>query len=217
MDFRGIYHVYNRSIARYVIFNTQEAYERMVQLIAYYQIKKPKLSFSYLKKMEHEEKLRTCIEMLRAEDSEKIVTVIAYCLMPTHIHLVLEELVDGGISKYMSNVLNSYTKYFNARNHRHGPLWEGRSKRKEVETDEYLAHLTRYVHINPVVAGLIVNAEEWRHSSYNEFLGIVRNEIAVCDFNEFMEVEAEEYRVFVNDRTDYQESVHNIEHLLFEE
>jgi putative transposase len=75
--------------------------------------------------------------------------------MPTHIHLVLRQLKDGGISKFMSNILNSYSRYFNIKHNRKGPLWEGRFRKVLVGSDEQLLHLTRYVHLNPVTACLV--------------------------------------------------------------
>ncbi len=75
--------------------------------------------------------------------------------MPTHIHLILKQLKEDGISAYMSKILNSYTCYFNRRTKRKGPLWESRFKRVEVTSDEQLLHLTRYIHLNPVTAHIV--------------------------------------------------------------
>ena len=74
--------------------------------------------------------------------------IICYCLMPNHLHLLLRQLMDGGISKFMSNFANSYTRYFNTKSKRKGPVFEGKFKAKRIETDEQLLHLSRHIHLN---------------------------------------------------------------------
>jgi hypothetical protein len=63
--------------------------------------------------------------------------------MPTPFHLVLGQAADQGIFRFISNTQNSYTRYFNTKPGRKGPLWEGRSKSVLVKADEQLPHLTR--------------------------------------------------------------------------
>ena len=70
----------------------------------------------------------------------------------------------------MRRLLNSYTRYFNEKIKRKGPLWEGRFKKVLVNSDEQLLHLTRYVHLNPVSAGIVEKPEDWPCSSYREYI-----------------------------------------------
>ncbi len=145
---------------------------------------------------------------------ENLLEIIAYCCMPTHIHLILKQLKKGGISVFMSNVLNSYTRYFNNKTKRRGPLWESRFKNVEVTSDEQLLHLTRYVHLNPVTANLIEVPQAWNFSSYEEFLGEIKE--GICNYSKFLDIDPDEYREFVNSQIDYQQELAKIKELCLE-
>ncbi|MDO8579983.1 MAG: transposase, partial [Candidatus Omnitrophota bacterium] len=143
--------------------------------------------------------------------SDPLVEIIAYCLMPTHIHLVLKQLKDNGISHFMRNIQNSYTHYFNERYKRKGPLWIGRFKNVLVESDSQLLHLTRYVHLNPSTAGLTRNPLDW-HSSYGEYLNPKTND-RLCHWEELIDLSTSQYRAFVEERIDYQRELAFLKHL----
>lgn len=81
---------------------------------------------------------------------EPLVEIICYVFMSNHYHLVLRQLKDGGISKFMQKLGIGYTKYFNKRYQRKGVLFQGKYKYKHIPTDEYLLHLSRYIHLNPI-------------------------------------------------------------------
>jgi len=117
-------------------------------------------------------------------EKEKVIHIIAYCLMPTHIHMLLEEVKEDGISIFTNNVLNSYTRYFNTKHKRKGPLWEGPSKKVTIKSDDQLLHLTRYIHLNPVTAYLCNKPEEWPYSSYNEYIKPNTNN-NFCDYEHY--------------------------------
>lgn len=195
-----IYHVLSKSIAGYKIFNRRKNYTRMIDTIKYYMFEKPPLKFSRFvrakknKKNIFDEKINQFLQ----KDKKKLVEVVAYCLMPTHMHLVLQQTQEEGISIFMNKILNSYTRYFNVLYMRKGPLWEGPFKNILVETDEQLFHLTRYVHLNPVTASIIDNPEEWDFSSYKEYLEI--NKDKVCKYGELFEINPDSYRQFVESR-----------------
>lgn len=148
------------------------------------------------------------------EKDKNYVSVIAYCIMPTHIHIIIKQLCDNGISKYMNNTLNSYSRYFNVRNERRGPLWESRFKSIHIENDEQLLHLTRYIHLNPVSARLVDKPEEWVYSSYKEYLRDTNK--SLCDYGELIEINPLTYQSFVNERIDYQRELSKIKSLLLE-
>lgn len=79
-----------------------------------------------------------------------IVDIIAYCLMPNHFHLLLRQKREKGIQLFLQKIGTGYTHYFNTRYERSGVLFQGRSKAALVESDVYLSHLSRYIHLNPV-------------------------------------------------------------------
>lgn len=99
------------------------------------------------------------------------IDLLAYCLMPNHYHLLVQ-CQGGDVSKAMQSLTLAYTKAINQRFNRVGSLFQGPFKAIEVDTSAYLQHLVRYIHLNPVKAGLVDRAEEWAFSSYCEYAGL---------------------------------------------
>ena len=93
----------------------------------------------------------------------------AYILMPNHYHLILET-PRGNLSKIMHYLNTSYAAYFNTSQKRTGPLYQGRFKAILVQQDEYLHHLSGYIHLNPVKAGIANTPDEYNWSSYRYFI-----------------------------------------------
>ncbi|KKQ18880.1 MAG: hypothetical protein US31_C0001G0067 [Berkelbacteria bacterium GW2011_GWA1_36_9] len=211
-----VYHVFSRSIADYIIFNNNFDYERMWQLIQYYKINNNNIRYSDFINFQivNNDGFYNAFNLIK-KDKKNSVQIIAYCFMPTHIHLVLKQLQDKGISQYMKHILDSYSKYFNFQHKRRGPLWESRFKSILVKKDEYLMHLTRYIHLNPVTAKIIDKPKEWQYSSFNEYLGTNSN-IAICQFNDILEINSSQYRKFTNDRISYQRDLAKIKKLILD-
>lgn len=76
--------------------------------------------------------------------------ILVYCLMPNHVHFLLQQLADNAISKFMSDLCNSHSRYFNVKYETVGSLFQGRFKAKLVDKDEYLVYLSSYIHLNPL-------------------------------------------------------------------
>ncbi len=204
-----IYHIFTKSIAGYKVFRTAKDYKRMVELFKYYRLKKPPTKFSLF--IEIKEKGGFIEKFINKE--EHIVEIYAYCLMPTHIHLVVKQIEDNGILEFMKKVLDSYTRYFNLKNKRKGPLWQSRFKSVIVGSDEQLLHLTRYLHLNPTSDGLVERPEEWKYSSYVEYIGLSKEKI--CRADALKDISTEKYREFVEERKDYQKTLSMIKEVLF--
>jgi putative transposase len=183
----------------------------MVEMIKYYINDKPPLRFSIYQKLLNSQNVNIAEQL---SNKDMIVDIIAYCIMPTHIHLILSQLKDDGISIYMKNLLNSYTRYFNVKNKRKGPLWQGRFKSVLIETDDQLLHLTRYIHLNPTSSNLVKKPEEWPYSSYKEYID--NTEVILCNFQKYLKIIPENYKIFVETQKDYQRKLKEIEYLLFE-
>jgi len=208
-----LYHICTKSIAGYIIFRSHEDYSRMKEMMKYYALDNPPVRFSLYQKLVLAGNIGSFQE-LSSNDKRLLVDIIAYCIMPTHIHLVLCQLKDDGISLYMKNLLDSYTRYFNIKNNRKGPLWQGRFKSILIQTDEQLLHLTRYIHLNPTSDSLVDKPEDWKCSSYNEYLNNPGD--ALCSFSKYIEINPESYKTFVDTRKDYQERLSEIKHLCLE-
>ena len=96
--------------------------------------------------------------------------IYAYCLMDNHIHLIIN--CNGqDISKIMQGINLSYTQYVNRKYDRCGHLLQDRFKSIIVDEDNYIIQLTKYIHQNPIRAGMVENASEYRWSSYKIYLG----------------------------------------------
>lgn len=202
-------HVFNKSIAEYKIFLSDEDYRRMIEAMQFYKYRR-KISFSNFLRMKNDKK----IENLKIDKSEKLVDIITYCLMPTHIHFILCERIENGISIFMQNLLNSYSKYFNSKMRRKGPLWESKYRFVLVNTDEQLLHLTRYIHLNPTTSFLVDKPENWKFSSYNEYLN--NSQIKICDYEDFLKINPGDYKKFVEDRISYQRELAKIRKIIME-
>jgi len=211
-----IYHVLTKSIAEYRIFNNDKDFCRMKEVLGYYRIVQQPVSFSHLKELSQEQ-LRNIVTRSRTLSNDRLVEIIAYCLMPTHLHLILHQLREGGISRFMNNVLNSYSRYFNLKHKRKGPLWQGRFKKILVEHEEQLLHLTRYIHLNPVTAYLVNQAEEWRASSYGEYIHELPQEDRLCNYSEFIDIDSAPYKKFVEEGIVNQRELARIQKLFLDE
>ena len=93
-----------------------------------------------------------------------------YCLMGNHYHLLLET-PRGNLSKILHYINGAYTTYFNVKRSRSGHLFQGRFKGILVDKDEYCKELSRYIHLNPVRAGMVKAALEYQWSSYRYYVG----------------------------------------------
>src|SRR3990167_4127990 len=79
------------------------------------------------------------------------ISILCYCLMPNHYHLLIKQSDGGSALKFVHRLNLAYAMYFNKKYDRVGPLFQGRFKAKIIENDEYLLHLSRYIHLNPSV------------------------------------------------------------------
>lgn len=177
----SFYHVYNRGVEKRQIFLDEQDYFRFIHDLYELNDKDPAPNITYYFKQSSEaglpkiKKVRKCL-----------VEILAFCLMPNHFHLILKQLVDNGISLFMQKLGTGYANYFNLKYQRVGPLFQGKFKAIEINNENYLLHLSRYQHLNPLE--LIEPAwkekgiknwkkvsqflESYRWSSYLDYIGI---------------------------------------------
>lgn len=212
-----VYHVMNKSIAGYKVFNTDDDYTRIIQALEYFSIADPLPKFSYFLQRSREVGKTFSAYLDQCFPKPKRLTrLVAYCFMPTHLHLLLVPLTRDGVAKMMSNVLNSYARYFNIKHKRQGRLWSGPFKNVYAGSDEQLWHLTRYVHLNPVTAHLVEKSEDWPFSSYREYITPSKVTWPLCDYREMLDIKPRVYRLFVEDQINYQRELAEIKALLLE-
>lgn len=149
----------------------------------------------------------------------KLVTLLCYCYMPNHFHFLLKQNEDGGITRFLSNFTNSYTKYFNTKHKRNGPLFQGTFKAVRIEDDNQLLHVTRYIHLNPLTSYLLKekDLDSYPWSSYPEYWGNSENNLCekamiLSNFSS-----KDQYRKFISDQVEYAKSLEAIKHLVFDE
>ena len=113
------------------------------------------------------EKLKETIAIVKQDLHFEIY---AYCFMSNHVHIVLKEKTLGDISLIMKRILTKYARWYNIKYGRSGALIANRYKSVPVEIDEYFLHLIRYVHQNPIKAGIIDKIENYPYSSFKEYI-----------------------------------------------
>lgn len=184
----GYFHVYNRGVDKRAVFLRYGQYLRFIQtmrLILFTGSATPRF------------KTNQSLALNRK------VRIISYCLMPNHYHFLLQEIESGGITEFMHKLDTSYTKYFNMNSHRSGRLFEYTFKAKVIESDDLLLHISRYIHLNPVIATLVEKPEEWKWSSYREYVDIESTKLCDCSTIQYFFKDTSSYKEFVTDQIEY--------------
>ena len=125
------------------------------------------------------------------------ISLIAYVLMPNHFHFLIRQDGDIPVSRFMQRVFNSYTKAFNKQQNRSGSLFEGPYKAKEVKADDYVIGLCRYIHLNPINAGLEKDLGSWPYTNVLEWLDRRNGDLIDKEFRSAFFQSAEEYEQFL--------------------
>lgn len=192
------YHVYNCGVERRITFITEKDYQRFLGTISYYLYNQQIPYSEYLKLNVGDQK-----EYLSSKKSAEFIRIhiLAYCLMPNHFHLLVKQAKDSAVSAFMSDISNSYTKYFNTKNQRLGNLFRGPFSAKEILTQESFLQVSRYIHLNPVMSSKVKwkdKPELYPYSSYSNWIkgdsgGIINME----EINKFVELNPRDYKLFV--------------------
>jgi len=95
----------------------------------------------------------------------------AYCLMDNHVHMLIKEQTMG-LSNIMKSVNVTYAGYFNRKYDRVGPLFQGRYRSEDIEDENYFLAVARYIHQNPMKAGMVSAPELYKWSSYSDYINI---------------------------------------------
>ena len=109
------------------------------------------------------------LETLKETSKIFSIRIISYCLMPNHYHLLIQT-PKANLSRTMRHLNGVYTQRFNRIHKKDGPLFRGRYKAILVQEDEYLTHLIRYIHLNPIQANLASSPEAYAWTSHKQYL-----------------------------------------------
>ncbi len=199
------YHIYNRGVEKRDIFEKKWDYSRLIKTIRYYQLlgPKPKLSRFLMG------------SIFKPDTNKKVVDIICYCLMPNHFHFLIKQLKAGGITEFISKISNSYTKYFNTKYNRIGPLLQGEFKAVLIKSDEQLIHISRYIHLNPIASFLVKDLNLYSWSSYKEY---IEDTNGICNKKDILSFfkSPKGYEKFVLDQVDYAQQLEIIKHQLLD-
>lgn len=200
------YHVYNRGVEKRDIFQDEQDYNMFLYYLFVYLASPDDVAKKYP---------RVSIR-LQSKNLSTEVELTAYCLMPNHFHLLLKQNTKDGISKLIKQITNAYTLYFNKKYDRVGGLVQGRFKAVKIEREEILLHVSRYIHLNPTVAGMVSNPADYKWSSYNFYLGREGSLPCLADIVLSRFSKVGDYEKFVLDQRDYALELERIKHLVLE-
>lgn len=213
-----IYHVYNRGLDSRPTFTNVKEYRRALLAMNFYKFNSPPMKLSLFLQLSNEQRQNILREFLIA--GKPIVEFLSFCLMPNHFHFLLKQTDDNGVSRFMSNFQNSFTRYSNTRHERIGQLFLDQFKAVRIETDEQLLHVSRYIHLNPY-SSFIVKAledlQDYPWSSLPEYLE--QKESGSCDTKMILSLAGgkQKYKDFVFSHADYQRELEKIKHLILEQ
>ena len=168
---QGVYHVFNKTINDFPIFNYQYNCELLIKTLRYYRSNKATLPLSRVNHLEEIQK-NQLLNLLEIKKYFKI-DLLAYTLMPNHYHFLILQLETNGISKVINDVFNSLTRHLNKLKDRKGAIFLSKFKAEPVKTDDSLKNVSRYIHINSVVGNIIPSFDDlsdYPWSSYQEYI-----------------------------------------------
>ena len=180
------YHIYNRGVDKREVFLGEKDYVRFIRGMKEFN-RLETIGSLYEKdlreKRRRQRKAEGSLAPLKGAKlpsaSVKLVEIICYCLNPNHFHMILKQLQDKGIEKFMHKLGTSHTNYFNRKENRSGSLFQGPFRSIYIESNNYLLYLSAYVNANNFIHGYNRNIDDWAYSSYLDYIG--RRNGVLCD------------------------------------
>ena len=209
------YHLFNRGVAGTHIFKNNSDYVHFLKSIKYYQYQNPPVRLSAFIHYSKEDQEIIFQEM--EESNLKNVDIICYCLIPNHYHLLVLQSGENGITNFCKKFTDSYSRYYNTKHNRQGPMFQGVFKSVRIETTEQLLHVSRYIHLNPLVSYLVKEKDflDFPWSSLSVYIrgesDLVKSSIIMDNFPSIGT-----YQSFVLDQAGYAKELENIKHLTIE-
>lgn len=211
----GYYHVLNRGVDKRDIFLNRQDMERFLQSMQEFNTADP-IGSIYEAQIRKKNKNGNLVSKLgKFKDDSNIVNFICYCLNPNHYHLILKQLVNRGIEKFMQRLALGYSKYFNLKNKRSGTLFQGPYKATHIDSDAYLLYVSAYVNLNHKVHG---SENILYKSSWGEYCQGINKEMDICEkdiiLNQFPNIE--KYKTFAEESLKFIRQRKELEKLLLE-
>ena len=209
------YHVFNKGVGGQNVFLDENDYQRMINVLWLYRYLSPPLRMSYLLRL-GEKKIMKIKQSLKGED--RCIDVISYCLMPNHFHLLVKQVIDGGVSNFLHNLQNSYARYYNTRRTRFGPLFQGRFKAVLIKSEGQLVHVSRYIHLNPFSSSIVQDISKLKQYPWSSLQEYLTQTPSICDTKMLTNIfeTSDKYWRFISDHADHQRKLAQIKHLTLE-
>ncbi|MFH1968057.1 MAG: transposase [bacterium] len=163
------YHIYNRTILNTPLFKDKSNCNKLIQAFLLANSTKASEAFLFLKNNKNAS-IEDALEIIN--NGKKLVDVVCYAIMPDHYHLLLREKLGGGITSFIHRCNISVAKYINTKTDRRGPLFESLFKSKHISTNNYLLHLSLYIHLNPLD---FLMGKQWRKHKIKNWNQIKNN------------------------------------------
>ncbi len=165
------YHLFNRGNNKQIIFDNDRDYCRLLFLIFILQFPDKIENINRLVTDDVLSLASNILELRKKIDSTPMVNVIAFCLMPNHFHLLIQELCKGGVTKYMHRLSTAYTKYINKKYTKVGHLFQGPFGSTHIQSNEQLLYTSAYIHLNTREIYQWKNKEHlYPWSSYQDYI-----------------------------------------------
>lgn len=168
------YHIYNRGADKRDIFLDGNDLRRIFQSIKEFNVIEP-IGSIYENSFNNRQLGNRVSKVSKLKKLKKLVNIVCYCVNPNHYHFILEQVADKGVEKFMHKFGLGYTKYFNAKYHRSGGLFQGAYKAIHIDSNEYLLHSSVYVNLNDKVHRLGNSVSK---SSWEEYTG---GKVGICE------------------------------------
>ncbi len=139
------------------------------------------------------------ISLMKKYEQKYNISVIAYCLVPNHYHLLVYQTSDIPVSRFIQSMNNAFVQGMNSQLKRKGTLFEGAAKSRLIENEEYLLQVCRYIHLNPLKHKLVQNLSDWKFSNYQNCINGWNGYLADSGFIEDLFQSKNNYREFVED------------------
>lgn len=208
------YHVYNRTIGNTSVFSNYDDLNKFLEIVNYYryqqriklsEFKTATLSFQH-----------TYLQNILKQTP--LIDINVFSFMPNHFHFLLKQLEEKGISRFLSNIQNSFAKNFNRKNERDGGLFKNSFKAKRIISNEEFIHVSRYIHLNHVTSRLLefdqLLSYEWTslpcylNRNINKFV----NTKPILDYFKT----SDKYINFLKNNVDYQRKLKEIKELMLD-
>ena len=144
-----VYHVYNRGVEKRDIFIEGSDYYRFIHGLYMFNDEQPSLNARHQYRSRIERHGNSSIPLLKM-NREPLVEILVFTLMPNHYHLMLRQIKERGIARFMQKLGTGYTMYFNKKYNRSGVLFQGKFKAVHVNNEVHFIHLPHYIHTNPL-------------------------------------------------------------------